>query len=335
MDIVKFYYTDNKLKEQGILKNASIDIEVGKYGIASNDFELQLAINLWDRVFNKDSIFYIMDTEFGGIVGPKKVDTSKNSITLKGKTFRGLLEKEYVQPPNGQAYYVAKGEANKIINDLIGNKFGSLFVVDNVGLSDITVNYQIRDINLLEALEKMLYNADIKSRLDISFHDNQVHIQALPIVDLSELLQYDQSYGITMIAETQTNSYNHILALGKGELTDRLRINLYLQDDNTWNIQENSSYSGFKRITYKYDSTSEEDESKLIENAIEAVEKANGTSNLDVSFTSDDAELFNIVGAKEEITQMSFKEQITKKILKATVSGIIANCKYEYKVGDK
>ena len=63
-----------------------------------------------------------------------KIDTSKNSITFKGKTFRGLLEKEYVQPPDGQAYYVANGEANQVIDNLIQGKFNDLFVVDNVGL---------------------------------------------------------------------------------------------------------------------------------------------------------------------------------------------------------
>ena len=97
-------------------------------------------------------------------------------------------------------------------------------LLDNVGLSDINVNYQIRDLNLLDALEKMLYKADIPSRLDIVFHDGKVHIQAIPIVDLSELLQYDKSYGITMIAQTPESSYNHIIALGKGELTERLRL---------------------------------------------------------------------------------------------------------------
>ena len=44
--------------------------------------------------------------------------------------------------------------------------------------------------------------ADIPSRLDIVFHDGKVHIQAIPIVDLSELLQYDKSYGITTVSYT-------------------------------------------------------------------------------------------------------------------------------------
>ena len=68
---------------------------------------------------------------------------------------------------------------------MIKDRFGSLFCVDNIGLSDITVNYQIRDLNLLEALEKMLSKADIPSRLDINFYNGQVHLQAIPIVDLN------------------------------------------------------------------------------------------------------------------------------------------------------
>lgn len=333
---MKYIYTDINYKELGVLKNASVDFEVGKYNIATNDFTLSISLSYWDRNFNKDCIFYTCNenTEFGGVIDGKKVDTSKNTITFKGKTFRGILEKEYVQPPSNQAYYIANGEANTIINQLINNKFGSLYTVDNIGLSDITVNYQIRDLNLLEAIEKMLYQADIPSRLDVSFYDGKVHLQAIPVVDLSELLQYDNSYGVTMIAETANNSYNHILALGKGELTDRLRVNLYLQDDGTWSTTENVNYSGFKRITYKYDNTNEEDESSLIENAISAVEQNNGTDTLEVSFTTDEASLFDIVGAKENITGMEFKEQITKKILKDTITGIISSTNIEYKVGD-
>ena len=55
---------------------------------------------------------------------------------------------------------------------------------------------------------------------------------------------------------------------------------------------------------------------------------------IEAVFSSDDASLFDIVGAKEEITELSFKEQITKKILKVTVNDIAANCKFEYKVGE-
>ena len=94
-----------------------------------NDYSLEISINAWDKAFNKGSIFYSSESEFGGIIDSKKVDTSKNVIVFTGKTFRGMLEKEYIQPPEGQAYFVARGEANSVINELIGDNFDSLFTV--------------------------------------------------------------------------------------------------------------------------------------------------------------------------------------------------------------
>ena len=106
------------------------------------------------------------------------------------------------------------------------------------------------------------------------------------------------------------------------------------EDDGTWNTSENAKYAGLKRKTYLYDNSNEEDESKLIESSIAATEKANGTDTLNINFTTDEASLFDYVGSKEEITGIEFKEQITKKVLKVTISGIISHCKFEYKVGD-
>lgn len=329
-----FLYTDSNYNELGYFTKCEIDVEIGRYGQSSNDFELTLSSLNLDFNLDEGSLFYAVDTEWGGIIQSKKVDTSSNKLTFKGKTWRGLLEKEYIQPPNGQAYYVASGEANSFIQNVISKRFDDLFVVDNVGLSDITVDYQIRDINLLKALEKTLYKADIPSRLDIKYYDRKVHLQAIPIVDLSELLQYDNSYGLSMIAETPTKGYNHIIALGKGELTDRLRVNLYLKKDGTWTTSSNTVYKGFARKTYIYEDVNCEDVNELTDNAINKVMEENGTSTLSISFSSDDSELFDIVGAKEEITGLSFKEQITQKILKASFNNDIKKIEIQHKVGD-
>lgn len=331
MDLI---YTDSNFNELGFIEKADIDVEIGRYGVATNDFELTISSLNRDDKFDEGSLFYSLESEWGGMVQSKKVDTSSNKLTFKGKTWRGMLEKEYIQPNQGQAYYVANCEANTFIQDVISKRFDDLFIVDNVGLSDINVNYQIRDMNLLEAIEKALYKADIPSRLDIRFYDKKVHLQAIPIVDLSGILQYDNSYGLTMIAETPKKGYNHILALGKGELTERLRVNLYLKKDGTWTTSSNTFYKGLSRKTYKYEDVNCEDVSELTSKAIEKVSEINGTSTLSISFTSDDADLFDIVGAKEEITGISFKEQITKKILKGSVNKDIKNLKIEYQVGD-
>lgn len=324
MDLI---ITDSNFNELGYLKKYELDLEIGKYGISSNDF--QLTINIDDMVdgFSYDSLFYIENTEYGGFVENIKVDTQNKTISYLGKTFRGMLEKEYIQPPSGQAYLNLKGEANKCINELINRKFNDLFVVDNVGLSEININYSIRDLNLLQALENALGTQNAKIGI-IHHSDGLVHLHALKINDLSDSIQYDNNYKVGMVVQTKKKPYNHILALGKGELTDRLRVNLYLQKDGTWSDTE--YYKGLDRKSYKYDDTNAEVLEELKSNAIKKVIEENGTDTLEISFESDNADLFDIVSTKEQITGAYFKSQITQKILKITNNSIAIS----YKVGD-
>lgn len=324
MDLI---YTDSNFTEKGFLNGVSMDMEIGKYSVSQNDFELTVPIDSLDPVFNDGSLFYCEGTEYGGLIDHKKVSTSNNTITFKGKTFRGMLEKEYVQPNDGSAYLVMNDEANTCINALITGRFDDLFVVDDIGSSGISVNYQIRDLNLLESIENMLLKSSAK--IDIRhMKDGKVHLKAVPINDMSEQIQYDRSYQINMNIETKIKPYNHVLALGKGELTDRIRVNLYMQNDGSWSTVKTAD--GINRKSYKYEDTNEEDQEKLISNAIAKVNELNGTDSLDISFDADNAELFDIVSAKEDITGISFKQKITQKIIKINGNAIDIS----YKVGE-
>ena len=73
-----------------------------------------------------------------------------------------------------------------------------------------------------------------------------------------------------------------------------------------------------------------ESRDELTKNAIEKVAEANESDTLEISFDADDAELFDIVGAKENVTGISFKEPITQKIIKVSDDDI----EISYKVGD-
>lgn len=325
---LEYIYTDADYNELGYLSHFDADVEIGKYGISKNDFELALSLEDRDPLFTVGSLFYKEDSEVGGIIQRLKINTSDNTIALIGPTFRGLLEKEYVQPPAGSAYLTLNGEANACINVLIGDRFDGLFVVDNIGASNINVKYDVRDINLLQALEKALGASN--ARLCIKHQiDGKVHLYAKKINDLSDTLQYDNDYQIDMTVKTESKPYNHILCLGKGELLDRLRVNLYLQDDGSWS-ESNQVYTGLDRKTYKHEDVNVESRDELTKNAIEKVAEANESDTLEISFDADNAELFDIVGAKENITGISFKEPITQKIIKISDGDISIS----YKVGD-
>lgn len=310
MDLI---YTNSQLQERGFLKDYEMDLEIGKQGESANDYELTIKTASIPEGLDYGSLVYYEGTEYGGIVERKKVDTSAGTITFMGPTFRGLLEKEYVQPPEGQTHLKAKGEANEVINSMIAGRFGDLLVVDEIGSSGISVNYDIRDMNLLKAIENTLKAKN--GKLEVKHQeDGKVHLKAAEITDISDLVQYDSSYQVGMLVETKIRPYNHILALGKGELLDRLRVNLYLQEDGSWS--ETETGSGLGRKTYKYEDTNTEDALELQEAAVKKVTEENGTDTLSVSFDADNAELFDVVAVKEEITGVSFKTQITQKIIK-------------------
>lgn len=325
---LEYIYTDSNYNELGYLTHFDADVEIGEYNVSKNDFELTLSLEDRDPLYTIGSLFFKEDTEIGGVIQRLKINTSDNTITMIGPTFRGLLEKEYVQPPTGSTYLILNSEANTCINTLIGDRFDGLFVVDNIGASNINVRYDVRDINLLQALEKALgaSNARLCIRHQI---DGKVHLWAEKINDLSDTLQYDNDYQIGMIVKTESKPYNHILALGKGELLDRLRVNLYLQIDGSWS-ESNQIYTGLDRKTYKHEDVNVDDRAELIKNATEKVVESNESDTLEISFDADDAELFDIVGAKENITGISFKEPITQKIIKISDGDVSIS----YKVGD-
>lgn len=327
MDL-EFIYTDHKFKELGFFNGATLDIDIGKYGVAKNDFEITIPIA--DRMadFDEGSLFYCANSEWGGLVQNKKVDTGKARITFKGSTFRGLLENEYVQPSDDSSHIILKGDANECINELIKGRFDGLFVVDEIGKSGIEVDYKVRDLNLLQALEKTLNSGNAKLEIYYSDIDSKAHLKASSIKDLSDTTRYDNDYQIQMVVETRPQQYNHILALGQGELTERLRLNLYLQKNGTWGSTE--YFKGLDKKTYKFEDVNADTLEKLEESALNNIEGKMKTDTLNISFDADDVELFDIVGAKEEITGVEFKEQITQKILKGT----IGNLNISYKVGD-
>ena len=263
---LEYIYTDSNYNELGYLTHFDADIEIGKYDVSKNDFELTLSLEDRDPLFTVGSLFYKENAEIGGVIQRLKINTSDNTITLIGPTFRGLLEKEYVQPPAGSAYLTLNGEANTCINVLIDGRFSNLFVVDNIGASNINVKYDVRDINLLQALEKALGASN--ARLCIRHRvDGKIHLYAEKINDLSDTLQYDNDYQIDMTVKTESKPYNHVLCLGKGELLNRLRVNLYLQSDGSW-TESNQVYTGLDRKTYKHEDVNVESRDELIKNAI-------------------------------------------------------------------
>ena len=112
---MELIYTDPKGKELGCVMNADIDFEVGSDEKNSvNDFEIKFSRSGWNDQIEFESMVYVPDTEYGGIVREISTSTKADSITAKGFTWRGLMAKKIIKPESGQDYAMVSGELNAI-----------------------------------------------------------------------------------------------------------------------------------------------------------------------------------------------------------------------------
>ena len=62
---LEYIYTDANYNELGYLAHFDADIEIGKYDVSKNDFELTLSLEDRDPLFTVGSLFYKEDSEGG------------------------------------------------------------------------------------------------------------------------------------------------------------------------------------------------------------------------------------------------------------------------------
>lgn len=202
---LKFIVANEKGEELGYVKEANyIDLELGE----TNDFEVEFSADAWkEEAYNWGYRIFIPNTEYGGLLEERKTSTGQGTVTWLGYTWRGLLNQKIIQPPDGATHLVVSGDANKIIKDIIGSRFGSLFVAETEGSGIEFKNYQFdRYCTVLEGLEKML--ASKQARLKICYKqgtpgllDSAVLLSAVPITDWSEHLEYSQDGRLTFTTE--------------------------------------------------------------------------------------------------------------------------------------
>lgn len=329
MDII---YTDPSLKEIGYLDNRyEIDLDIGLSGKSENDFELSIPIDLWDKSLNKDSIIFedSENSEVGGIVDGIIPNTGTNTITLHGTAWRGVIAKQYISPPSGSAYYQARGDANAFLRDVLDDSFGGLVVGSNESCG-YDVNYDIRYINMLEAIEKTLSKAGLKLRVSFDRYSHSAVCSAVPRFLLNKELSND--YGYSLQAKDIDNGYNHCICLGQGELENRRVINLYLLKNGTVTQDESVAIDdgnvSVHRRTTIYENTNAENDDELIKGGTEKLSM--GEKVLEISKISD-VDIGDLVNAKEVITGIEMQKVINEKIFK----GFIDKIEIENKVGDE
>lgn len=294
---------------------------------ADNDFELQVEEVVWgNKPIIKGHYLYEVGTEWGGMV--ENINHVGTTVKVGGPTWRGMLARKIISPPAGQAYRtITTMEANQAIAALVGSSLGSLFTVSTAN-SGITVSGSFRYTNLLAAIHSMLQQYG--ARLEIVFDGTQVVLSAVSSVDYTET-ELSQDYNAPLESSVaHGQAYNHVIALGRGELIDRQVIELWRLDDGTITSTPQPIGPNDKQFLLDYPNAESLEEltnnatSKLIENAPEESIKI----NLDEIET--DFKLGDVVGGMDKVTGLKISKPITKKILKIDKSGR----KINYKAGE-
>lgn len=315
--------TDKEGKQIKDLPDALLDAELND---GDRDFQLEIDADDYTGEIQVGCRIFVADTEIGGIIGEPHSDTASDTLTWKGYTWRGLLEKKIIVPPAGKDRYSVSGELNDILRNLIEPMFGGVFKVPEID-TGVTINYEFeRFCTLLEGLTKMLKTKEY--RLEISYNQGEpngsgwVAVFAVPIKDYSEEIELSQDSKLNFRMTDKRNGVNHLVVGGKGDMQDRNVFHLYVQEDGT--IGSTQYYTGMEEIMEFYENTSTDTddlESKAREKLESIMNKQ--TFEMDVEQLGIDVSIGDIVGGRDYRTGMSMKkplENIVVKIIGGTVS---------------
>ena len=324
---------DQNLRDVMPVMDAEIDIAIGS---DENDYEIKIRRDRWDERYAYGNIFYIKNTEFGGIIGRKKINTAEDTISLYGRTWRGKLDKKIIRPPGGQDYRKVSGELNSVLNTLVTEQFNDYFVVSQADTGVSVTNYQFdRYCTLLAGITKMLKSVGYKLHIEYIQQERgqpgYVELSAVPIVDYSERIELSQDSRLNFTFDETKNGVNHLVCLGKGELQDRQVIDLYVGQSGS--IGTTQYYTGVQEVAEVYESTSAETEELEEKGREKLQELMNSTSfSMDVETLGMEVEIGDIIGGRDYVTGMYAAKPIAKKIYK--VSGGKVSLEYEIEGDD-
>lgn len=306
MDLI---YMNAAKEDLGVLHDYKFDLA---YGTDENNFELQIpsAAHCCGAGF----FLYIEDTEYGGIVDDIGSDTAAEEVTYTGRTWHGLLNSKIIEPDAGQAYLVLSGEANAVIGSLItrlglGDLFGASAEDSGLTISKYKMN---RYIAAYDGIRKMLNTEEGKLRF--TFTNGKVILSAHRRNDYTEDRDIDSDL-VDLKVKRYYHPVNHVICLGRGELTDREVIHLYLDADGK--ISHTQTFFGMDERAEVYENTSAESTEDLENGGIDRLKELSLADEVEAALEEDSNQydIQDILGATDNITGLTATAEITKKIV--------------------
>jgi len=294
-------------EDLGVLQDYTFDLA---YGADENDFECKIVQD--KHCCEAGYYLYYEGAEYGGIVDSIRVDTANEEITYSGRTWHGILESKVIEPEGD--YLTLSGEANTVIANLIDRMgLSNLFTVipDDSGIT-ISSYKMNRYIAGYTGIRKML--KAFGAKLQVSFHEGYVYLSAVPFVDHSQDEQFDTDQ-IDFVIKKNSSPINHVICLGKGDLSEREVIHVYA--DKNGNTGTTQSLTGIQEVVAVYDYANAESSEELMQGGIDKIKESWDSDEINFNFSAKDKtyDVGDVVGAKEYVTGIEVSAEITKKIV--------------------
>lgn len=307
---MELIYTDEDYRRIGVKRSFALDLS---FGVDGNDFELTLATN---ESMPMLGLVYVDGTEWGGRVESDGVDTTGDVPVNKyyGRTWHGILATHIVMPTGD--YYTMTGEAHQAIKSLIAYiGLADIFTVPP-DKSDFTLNYQVaRFSDAYTALRNALKS--VGARLKIERKNGETRLSAVAITNAVEDGKGSSKY----TAKRSTRPTNHLVCAGEGELSERVVVHLYADEDG--NISQTQSLFGIDEVAELYDYTSA-DSTKLVEDGTKKLQEIlSGKDTCSLSSpTERNLYVGDVVGFINRETGFGITSEVTNITVSITETGV-------------
>lgn len=292
------------------------------FGESGNNFELSGDL----PGAGKGCLIAIEGTEYGGVIDSVELSVvgGRSSRKWSGRTWHGILFSKLLAPDSGKDYLEVSGEANAVLSQLI----------ERIGLSSVfTVPDEDSGIQVSHRFERPFVTAyggivdmlhEKSAVLCITRVQGETTIWAAPAstyggVD-SDLVDFK--------ATRSWRPVNHLHCAGTGELSERLTLDLYADEDG--NVSKTQTLFGIDEVAEGYD-YSNADMERLEEDGIKKLKEYQTQGSVQVDLpTGVKLRVGDMVFAADRSSGNGFQAMVVKKIVRASSGAVTV----EYECGD-
>lgn len=283
--------------EEERVVNCEYDFSIGGEGT----FELSIPYADWTGDITFGKRVYIPGTEYGGIVKAIEGDTSKETVFVRGYTWRGYWSKKLFKGS-------LNGDLAVILETLIG-AYSGIFRVS--GLTGITASAMISDYVTIEEAARIVLG-QFGLRLALKYvqaaESGYCLVSAVPARNTDDEISQD-GY-LNFASEDYRMGVNHLIAYNGTDI-------VHVYADINGNVSTVQTLFGTDEFTAAY-YDDDDDVTRLRENAMSQLEEMSNYKQLRATYRDTDRidlEVGDIVGGIDYVTGLKIQKPITSKIV--------------------